>query len=199
MKLDIYITQSGPFSRRKALELIKKGEITVNHWITKDPLYEIQDNDTIRHKKKIIKLVPELPIYIALNKPMGVVCTLSDPEGRATIIDLLGKKFKNRVFPIGRLDTHTTGIILLTNDGHLSNKLAHPKYDVKKVYQIILDQPLKESDLINIKRGLHLKDGLIKVDAIEQSYNKAKIKVTIHSGRNRIVRRIFESLGYSPR
>ncbi|MFT6765209.1 MAG: 23S rRNA pseudouridine2605 synthase [Alteromonas naphthalenivorans] len=199
MKLNVFVAQTGLCSRRKAMELIKMGDITVNHWDVRVPSYEIKPKDTIRFKKKIIKIVPDKPVYIAMNKPIGAVTTLKDPHNRPTIIDLLGKEFKTRVFPIGRLDTHTTGIILLTNDGELSNKLAHPKYKVKKVYQITLDQPLKNTDLIKIKRGLHLKDGPIKLDEVEQGYNKAKVKVTLHSGRTRIVRRIFESLGYTPK
>jgi 23S rRNA pseudouridine2605 synthase len=199
MKLNVFVAQTGLCSRRKAIELIKMGDITVNHWDVRVPSYEIKPKDTIRFKKQIIKIIPDEPIYIAMNKPIGAVTTLKDTHKRATIIDLLGKDFKTRVFPIGRLDTHTTGIILLTNDGELANKLAHPKYKVKKVYQITLDQPLKETDLAKIKRGLHLKDGPIKLDNVEQGYNRAKIKVTLHSGRNRIVRRIFESLGYTPK
>jgi 23S rRNA pseudouridine2605 synthase len=198
MKLNVFVALTGLCSRRKAIELIKMGDITVNHWDVRKASYIVQEKDTIRFKKQVLKLTPEKPVYIALNKPVGVVTTVKDTDNRPTVIDLLGKKFKTRVFPVGRLDTHTTGIILLTNDGELANKLAHPKYRVKKVYQITLDQPLKQADFIKIKRGLHLKDGLIKLDNVEQGYNKAKVKVTLHSGRTRIVRRIFESLGYTP-
>ena len=199
MKLNMFLAKSGLCSRRKALELIKAGHISVNHWETRKASYIVQEKDTIRYKKEIIKLVPIKPVYIALNKPMGVVTTVSDPHNRPTVIDMLGKKFKTRVFPIGRLDAHTTGIILLTNDGEIFNRLAHPKYLVKKVYQITLDRPLKDTDFTRIKKGLHLKDGPIKPDNAEQGYNKAKVKVTLHSGKNRIVRRIFESLGYTPK
>lgn len=198
MKLNVFVALTGLCSRRKAIELIKMGDITVNHWDVRKPSYEIKEKDTIRYKKKVLTLTVEKPVYIAMNKPIGVVTTLSDTHNRPTIISLLGKDFKTRVFPIGRLDTHTTGIILLTNDGELANKLAHPKYKVKKVYQITLDKPVTEADIISIKRGLHLKDGPIKLDEVEQGYNKAKVKVTLHSGRTRIVRRIFESLGYAP-
>lgn len=196
MKLNVYLTQSGLCSRRKAVDLIKSGEITVNHWKTTDPGYLVQEKDTIRYKKQIIKLTHEEPIYIAINKPLGIVTTLADTHGRATIIDLLGKKWKQRVFPIGRLDTHTSGIIILTNDGNLCHKLAHPRYNIKKVYQITLDKPLEPEHARLITKGLYLTDGPIKVDKLEQGYNTTKAKVTIHSGRNRIVRRIFESLGY---
>lgn len=198
MKLNVFVALTGLCSRRKAMELIKMGDITVNHWDVRKPSYEIQEKDTIRFKKKILKISPDKPIYIAMNKPVGVVTTLSDTHKRPTIISLIAKDVKTRVFPIGRLDTHTTGIILLTNDGELANKLAHPKYKVKKVYQITLDKPVTPTDIASIKRGLHLKDGPIKLDDVEQGYNRAKVKVTLHSGRTRIVRRVFESLGYSP-
>lgn len=199
MKLNVFVALTGLCSRRKAIELIKMGDITVNHWDVRKPSYEIQDKDTIRFNKKILKINPDKPIYIAINKPVGVVTTLSDTHKRPTIISLIAKDVKDRVFPIGRLDTHTTGIILLTNDGELANKLAHPKFKVKKVYQITLDKAVKDTDIAKIKRGLHLKDGPIKLDDVEQGYNKAKVKVTLHSGRTRIVRRIFESLGYTPK
>ena len=199
MKLNVFVALTGLCSRRKAIELIKMGDITVNHWDVRKASYIIQEKDTIRHHKKILQISPEKPIYVAMNKPVGVVTTVKDPHNRPTIIDLLAKDIKTRIYPIGRLDTHTTGIILLTNDGELANKLAHPKYKVKKVYQITLDKPVQESDLAKIKRGLHLKDGAIKLDSVEQGYNKAKVKVTLHSGRTRIVRRIFESLGYTPK
>ncbi len=198
MKLNVFVALTGLCSRRKAIELIKMGDITVNHWDVRKPSYEIQEKDTIRYKKKVLKISPDKPVYIAMNKPVGVVTTLKDTHNRPTIVSLLDKEIKTRVFPIGRLDTHTTGIILLTNDGELANKLAHPKYKVKKVYQITLDKAVKDSDIAKIKKGIRLKDGLIKLDHVEQSYNKAKVKVTLHSGRTRIVRRIFESLGYTP-
>lgn len=196
MKLSAYITQSGLCSRRKAIDLIKTGSITVNHWKVTDPGYLVQDKDTIRFKKDVITISHVEPIYIAVNKPLGIVTTVSDTHGRPTVIDLLGKKWKQRVFPIGRLDTHTSGIIILTNDGDMCHKLAHPRYNIKKVYQITLSKPLEAEHARLITKGLYLKDGPIKVDKLEQGYNTTKVKITLHSGRNRIVRRIFESLGY---
>lgn len=199
MRLSLYLTKAGLCSRRKADELIKTGQITVNHWKVTDPLYELTDKDTIRYQKRMVELKKDVDfIYIALYKPVGYVTTASDPENRYTVMDLLEeKKVGGRVFPIGRLDITTSGILLLTNDGELAHTLAHPRYNVQKTYQVSLDRTLTDVDIQKIKKGLYLKDGAIVVDRLEVGYHKSKAKVTIHSGRNRIVRRIFESLGYS--
>jgi len=198
-RLDLYLTQAGFCSRRKADELIKAGEITVNHWPITDPRYEILPRDTIRYKKQIITEKPvHEPIYVLLYKPAGVVTTASDDKDRKTIFDLISDgKFRDRLFPIGRLDINTTGILLVTNDGEVTHKLAHPRYEVEKVYQVILDKPLSADAQKAIKNGLHLKDGLITVDRLEIGYTPTSVRITIHSGRNRIVRRIFESQGYT--
>src|SRR3989338_2965673 len=197
--LDQYLTKSGLCSRRKADELIKAGKITVNHWKVTDPVYVITSKDTVRFEKRVVQPKKEGDfVYIALYKPVGVVTTAHDPEGRHTVFDLLDeRKIGHRVFPIGRLDIVTSGILLLTNDGELTHILAHPKYAVQKTYQVTLDRVLLDSDAQKIKNGLYLKDGLIAVDKLEIGYHKNRIKVTIHSGRNRIVRRIFEALSYT--
>ncbi len=198
-RLDLYLTQAGACSRRKADELIKAGEITVNHWPVTDPTYDVLERDTVRYKKIIIKQKPEAEcVYVLLYKPAGYVTTASDDKNRKTIFDLISDgKFRERLFPIGRLDINTTGILLITNDGQVTHKLAHPRYEVEKVYQVILDKPLAPEAQKAIRSGLHLKDGAITVDKLEIGYTPTSVRITIHSGRNRIVRRIFESQGYT--
>lgn len=198
-RLDLFLSHAGFCSRRKANDLIKKGEITINHWPVTDPCYELQPKDTVRYLKQVITAQPtDEPVYVLLYKPAGYVTTASDDKNRRTIFSLIGDgKFKSRLFPIGRLDINTTGILLITNDGHVTHKLAHPRYEVEKVYQVILDKPLSQESYKAIKHGLHLKDGPISVDKLEIGYTPSSVRITIHSGRNRIVRRIFESQGYT--
>lgn len=198
-RLNVYIAHSGLCSRRKADELIAQGEITVNHGIIRHAGYQVQDKDTVRYKKKVVKPGLIKTITLALNKPIGVITAAADDKHRATVMDLLDKKFKTRVYPIGRLDLNTSGLLLLTNDGELAHKLAHPKFNVQKVYQVTLDSDLSDAHLEKIKKGIRLHDGPIKVDHIHRGLQKYKAKVTVHSGRFRIVRRIFESLGYTVR
>lgn len=197
-RLNVYISHAGYCSRRKADELIKMGEITINHAVQKKPGYLVEEKDTVRHKKMVIRPGKISFVYIIMNKPTGAITSAADDKNRLTVIDLLGPKVK-RVFPIGRLDIKTTGALLLTNDGELSHKLAHPKFKVKKVYQVTLSKDLTRTDFEKIKKGLFLKDGPLKVDNISCAMQKNKVRVTIHSGKNRIVRRIFESLGYTVR
>ncbi len=194
-RLNVYVSQSGLCSRRKADELIKAGEITVNHWATTDPSYIVQENDTVRHKKIIIK--PESLSYILMHKPEGYVTTLRDQFNRPTVMDLLDKNVKNRVYPIGRLDYNTTGVLLLTNDGDLAQKLSHPRSNVKKVYRITLKESLTSDDALKIRKGVYLSDGPAKVDSLTQGHDKKTADVSIHSGRNRVIRRVFEGLGYT--
>ena len=199
LRLNVYISHAGYCSRRRADELIKAGEITINHGIKKESAYLVQEKDTVRHKKQVIKLSSIALTYVVLNKPIGAITTASDDKNRVTVIDLLGPKLKSRVFPIGRLDLKTTGALLLTNDGELAHKLAHPKFKVKKIYQVTLAKDLTYEHFQKIKNGLFLKDGPLKVDDISRAMQKNKVRVTLHSGKNRIVRRIFESQGYTVR
>lgn len=196
-RLNVFVSQSGLCSRRKADELIKAGEITVNHWPTTDPSYVVQENDAVRFKKVIIK--PESLSYILMHKPEGYITTASDQFNRPTVMDLLDKNVKNRVYPVGRLDYNTTGVLILTNDGDLAQKLSHPKSNVKKIYRITLKEPLTSDDAIKIKRGIYLSDGPAKVDGLYQGHDKKTADITIHSGRNRVIRRVFEGLGYTVR
>lgn len=199
IRLNVFLAHAGLCSRRMADELIKKGEITINHGVIKEPGYKIKDNDTVRYKKKVVKLGAIPLVTIALNKPAGFITTVSDDKNRETVMDLLDSKIKTRVYPIGRLDRNTTGLLLLTNDGDLANGLAHPKFNIKKVYHVTLSRELTDDHLELIKKGVRLVDGFIKVDNIARDMQKYRAKVTLHSGKYRIVRRIFESLGYTVR
>lgn len=200
LRLNVFLAHAGLCSRRRANELIKNGEITINHSVVKDTGYQLnEEKDTVRYKKQVVKMGAIKPITIALNKPTNIITTVADEKNRPTIMHLLGRHIKTRVYPIGRLDRNTTGIILLTNDGELAQKLSHPKYENKKIYQVTLSKDLSDEYLKKIKDGLYLKDGSIKVDNIFRSVQKRNVRVTLHSGKNRIVRRIFESLGYTVR
>ena len=195
MRLNKFIANSGICSRRKADELISKGKIFVNGTIVNTLGYKIDEKDIIKYDNKILN--KEKPTYILLNKPKNYICTSSDPYKRNTILDLIKNATKERVYTIGRLDRNTTGLILLTNDGFLAQKLSHPSNKIQKKYYVTLDKELSFYDKIKIEKGLNLEDGIAKVDQIEMvANNKTKLFITIHIGKNRIVRRIFESLGY---
>ncbi len=194
-RLNVYVSQSGLCSRRKADELIKAGEITVNHWPETNPAYQLQEKDTVRHGKIVIK--PEALTYIVMNKPEGYITTMSDEFKRPTIVDLLDSSIKNRVFPVGRLDYNTTGVLLLTNDGDLAQKLAHPSSMIEKVYRVTLKEEVTPETCLKLRTGMYLKDGPARVDSLYQGHDKKIVRITIHSGRNRIIRRMFEALGYT--
>ena len=196
-RLNKYIAHSGVCSRRKAAELVKNGEITVNDKINKDPSYLVQEDDRVSYKGKKLRLERK-KIYILMNKPKNVVTTTSDERARKTVMDILENKVKERIYPVGRLDRNTTGLLLITNDGDLATKLSHPKHGVRKRYHVILDKPVTEDHLKLIKKGLTLDDGKAVVDDIDWiiGSDNSEIGIEIHIGKNRIVRRIFEHLGY---
>lgn len=196
-RLNKYIAHSGVCSRRKAAELVKNGEITVNDQINKDPSYLVQEDDRVSYKGKKLRLERK-KIYILMNKPKNVVTTTSDERARKTVMDILENKVKERIYPVGRLDRNTTGLLLITNDGDLATKLSHPKHGVRKRYHVILDKPVEEQHLEQIKKGLTLDDGKAVVDDIDWiiGSDNSEIGIEIHIGKNRIVRRIFEHLGY---
>lgn len=197
MKLNSYVSHAGICSRRKAADLIKEGAVTVNGHVVLDPAYDVKDENKVAVQGKRIKA--EQKIYIMLNKPKGYVTTASDELGRQTVLDLLGDAIKERLYPVGRLDRDTTGLLLLTNDGDLAHKLAHPRYEVSKSYQVTLDKDLTEDSLARIKRGVYLEDGKVLVDELSFCSPRTRLafRVVLHSGKKRVIRRLFEALGYN--
>lgn len=195
--LSKFLAQSGVASRRKVVELIEQGHIRVNNKVIKEPGYKVSADDVITYNNKLIRA--EEKIYLLLNKPTGYVTTVSDEKGRKTVMDILKRNFKQRLYPVGRLDYDTSGLLIITNDGDFAQQLAHPSYDVQKTYAVTLERWLSYEDLAQIKNGLTLHDGFIQVDAVSYMPPQARnhVKVTLHSGKNRIVRRIFSHLGYT--
>jgi len=196
ISLSKFLADAGIAARRKATELIKSGLVTVNDKVISEPGHKLNCTDIIKYNNKIVK--PADRVYILLNKPRNYISTVSDERGRNTILDLIKLKTNVRLYPVGRLDRNTTGLILITNDGDLSQKLSHPRHKVSKTYHVTLDRPVEAADLDKIRRGLRLRDGIIKTDRVYavQGTKKHSIVIELHSGKNRIVRRIFEHLGY---
>lgn len=196
IRLNKYVAKCGIASRRKAAELIKEGLVKVNDQVVLDIGYRLLPADVVSFKGKVIKPEEHFEYYL-LNKPKDYITTAKDEKNRRTIFDLLDGKIDSRLFPVGRLDRATTGLLLLTNDGDLALKLTHPKYKVQKVYHVVLDKTVSESDLEKIKDGLILDDGKAVVDNIGYAgLRRDEVGIEIHIGKNRIIRRIFEHLGY---
>ncbi len=195
--LNKYLAHSGICSRRKAVELIANGLVLVNNLPITEPSYRVQPADVVTHQGNLVQPNTR-KIYILLNKPKDTITTASDERGRKTVMDIVNKTIKERIYPVGRLDRETTGLLLLTNDGDLAEKLSHPRHQVKKAYHAELDKALTQQHLLQIQAGLDLEDGKIIVDSIGyvDGKKKTEIGIEIHSGKNRIVRRIFEHLGY---
>jgi 23S rRNA pseudouridine2605 synthase len=194
-RLNRYIANAGICSRREADALIAAGEIKVNGEVVTEMGYKVQPEDTVQYGKT--NLNREKAVYVLLNKPKDFITTTEDPEGRRTVMDLVAGASKERIFPVGRLDRNTTGLLLFTNDGEVAQKLSHPSHKNKKIYQVELSQPLAEDDLRQIAAGLELEDGKAEVDDVAVvAGNPHFVGIEIHIGRNRIVRRIFEHLGY---
>jgi 23S rRNA pseudouridine2605 synthase len=200
MPLNKFIAHSGICARREAALLVKDGKVTVNGERITEPGHKVSVKDDIKVNGKKASLVTQL-VYILLNKPKDYLTTSSDPQGRKTVLELIKNATKERVFPVGRLDRNTTGVLLLTNDGELTQKLSHPSSEVRKIYEVKLDKPLAKADMEEIAQGITLEDGFIRPDVIAyaDAKDKSVIGVEIHSGRNRIVRRIFEYMRYDVR
>jgi 23S rRNA pseudouridine2605 synthase len=195
LRLNKFISNSGICSRREADLLIEKGEIQVNGEVIREMGFKVQRKDRVTYKGRQIN--PEKPVYILLNKPKDFITTTEDPEDRKTVMHLIKNACEERVFPVGRLDRNTTGLLLFTNDGELASKLSHPSNKIKKIYQVTLDKPLSKNDEEAILGGLTLEDGPVEVDDMQVlSKDRTIIGLEIHAGRNRIVRRIFAHVGY---
>ena len=197
MPLNKFLAHCGVTSRRDAAALIKEGKVKVNKTVITEPGYKVQPTDEVFYNNKKLFVTRNL-VYILLNKPKDYITTSEDPQGRKTVLELVKSATPERVYPVGRLDRNTSGVLLLTNDGDLTQKLSHPKYEISKLYEVKLDKPLTKNDFEKIMGGLVLEDGPIKVDSLAyaDARNKSILGIEIHSGRNRIVRRIFEHLGY---
>jgi 23S rRNA pseudouridine2605 synthase len=198
--LNKYIAHAGISSRRSAALLVKEGKVTVNGKPVTDPGTKVLLTDTVKVNGKKVTVSSHF-VYILLNKPKDFITTTNDPQGRKTVQQLIATATSERVYPIGRLDRNTSGVLLFTNDGDLSQKLSHPKNEVKKIYHAGLDKPLTRADFDKIAGGLELEDGPVKVDVLAYAdpKDKTQIGLEIHSGKNRIVRRIFAALGYDVR
>jgi 23S rRNA pseudouridine2605 synthase len=197
MPLNKYLAHSGVCSRRDAADVVRNGKVKVNGEVITEPGHKVSSKDLVTFDGKKLHPVKNL-VYIILNKPKDYLTTTEDPQQRKTVLDLLKGATETRIYPVGRLDRNTSGVLLLTNDGDLSQKLTHPSNEIKKVYAVTLDKPLTKNDFDAILKGVPLEDGIANVDvlAFTDNADRTQIGVEIHSGRNRIVRRIFEHFGY---
>jgi 23S rRNA pseudouridine2605 synthase len=195
IRLNKFIANSGVCSRREADELITMGLISVNGKTITELGYKVNPNDEVRHESRVLRA--ERPVYILMNKPKGFLTTTSDPQERNTVMHLIGNAVRERVYPVGRLDRNTTGLLLLTNDGDLADKLMHPSHNAKKIYKVELDRPLTKGDAQAIIDGVSLEEGKAVVDDLAiLTDDKKTVGIEIHIGWNRVIRRIFESLNY---
>ncbi len=195
--LNKFISHAGVAARRDAAEMVKKGMVKVNGVLITEPGHRVSSKDEVKVNGKRVFLAKNL-VYILLNKPKDYITTTEDPQGRKTVLDIIARATPERVYPVGRLDRNTSGVLLLTNDGELAQKLTHPSNEIKKVYHVTLNKALEKNDFDRILKGVTLEDGPAGVDVLAYAdmKDKTQIGVEIHSGRNRIVRRIFEHLGY---
>ena len=196
LRLNKYLANAGVCSRREADEFIQAGVVTVNGQVVTELGTKILRTDEVRFHDQPVTI--EKKVYVLLNKPKDYVTTSDDPQQRKTVMDLVKNACPERIYPVGRLDRNTTGVLLLTNDGDMASKLTHPKYLKKKIYHVFLDKACSAHDMQQIAEGIELEDGIIKADDVQYAHptDKKQVGIEIHSGKNRIVRRIFESLGY---
>jgi len=197
MPLNKFLAHSGVCGRREAAEIVKSGNVMVDNVVITEPGFKVTGKEVVTYHGKTLFTQRNL-VYILLNKPKDFLSTAKDPEGRKTVFDLIKGATPERVFSVGRLDRNTTGVLLLTNDGELAQKLTHPSFEIKKIYEVKLDKPLTKADAEAIANGIELEDGPVRADSIGyvDPKDKSTVGIEIHSGRNRIVRRIFEHLGY---
>ncbi|HEY0261698.1 MAG TPA: pseudouridine synthase [Chitinophagales bacterium] len=203
IRLNKYLAHAGIASRRKADELISEGKVKVNGVVVTEMGHKVMPKDKVTFDNKTLN--PEQKIYVLLNKPKDCITTTADERGRMTVLDLIKDVYnqiksvkKPRLYPVGRLDRNTTGVLLITNDGELAQNLTHPSREIRKIYHVHLDKKISSEDMAKIKHGVVLEDGIAEVDEVAYANpkDKAELGIEIHNGKNRIVRRIFESLGY---
>jgi len=196
IRLNKYIASTGICSRREADEFIQAGLITVNGKLVTELGVKVSSTDLVKYNGETLR--EEKKVYILMNKPKDYVTTVEDPHAKKTVLELVRGACKERVYPVGRLDRNTTGVLLLTNDGEITKRLTHPRFEKLKIYHVYLNRNLKQGDMDKVASGITLEDGFIKADSISYAdpVDKKQVGIEIHSGRNHIVRRIFESLGY---
>ncbi len=196
LRLNKFLANAGVCSRREADIHITSGDVMVNDVVVTELGTKVQRDDVVKYKGKVVAL--EDKVYVLLNKPRDYVTTNDDPDNRKAVMDLVRTACPERIYPVGRLDRNTTGVLLLTNDGDLASRLMHPKFLKKKIYHVYLNKIVTEEDMQRMRDGIELEDGEIKADAVEYASetDHKQVGIEIHSGKNRIVRRIFESLGY---
>ncbi|MEQ9439077.1 MAG: pseudouridine synthase [Cyclobacteriaceae bacterium] len=195
IRLNRYIANAGVCSRREADKLIESGQVSVNGKVVTELGTKVALSDRVKYQGKVLN--PEKLVYVLLNKPKDFITTTNDPQDRKTVMKLVANATEERIYPVGRLDRNTTGLLLLTNDGELAERLTHPSYNVQKLYQVDLEKPITDEDFLKIEAGLTLEDGPAQVDEIGLvDSSRTSLGVSLHIGRNRIVRRIFEHLGY---
>jgi 23S rRNA pseudouridine2605 synthase len=196
VRLNKYLSNAGVCSRREADVLIQTGVVSVNGKIITELGYKIAPEDVVQYDGETINA--ETKRYVLLNKPKGFITTMDDPRGRKTVMSLVKKACRERIYPVGRLDRETTGLLLFTNDGDMAKKLTHPRYQAKKIYHVELNKSVTKEDMERLLRGVDLEDGKTRVDEVEyiENGNSTEVGVEIHSGKNRIVRRLFEAMGY---
>lgn len=196
VRLNKYLSNAGICSRREADEFIKMGIVTVNGNVVMEMGYKVKPDDVVKYDGETINA--ETKRYVLLNKPKGFITTMDDPMGRKTVMSLVRKACRERIYPVGRLDKETTGLLLFTNDGDLAKKLTHPRHKATKMYHVTLDKRVSKEHLTNLLNGILLEDGTTKFDAAEfvEGGEGKEIGVELHSGKNRIVRRSFEAMGY---
>lgn len=195
IRLNRYIANAGVCSRREADKLIEAGQIKVNGNVVTELGTKVKRSDKVKYQGKVLN--PEKLVYVLLNKPKNFITTTDDPQERKTVMQLVANAAQERIYPVGRLDRNTTGLLLLTNDGELAERLTHPSYEIQKLYQVDINKPITDEDFIKIESGVTLEDGEAPVDEIGLvGPERTSLGVSLHIGRNRIVRRIFEHLGY---
>jgi 23S rRNA pseudouridine2605 synthase len=197
IRLNRYLANAGVCSRREADTFIEQGLVSINGKVVTELGTKVKLSDTVKYKGKVLK--PETLRYILLNKPKGYITTTDDEMDRKTVMEIIKDACPERVYPVGRLDRNTTGLLLLTNDGELAKKLTHPSHQIRKMYHVFLDKPLRLEDFEKLMMGITLEDGPVKPDSMAYVGDNSKgdeVGIEIHSGRNRIVRRMFEQLGY---